>query len=1830
MSAHARTIDGIFGESRRGKVVVAIVATFAMVVTLLFASPPTPAAAITDEQPSFVLTQNDLEFILRQIQISEAHAADELDPSSYELYCPDQGVTAQNCVSNSAMPKGVRTVDGGYNNLLVNQEHFGASDVVFPRLVPAEWQQAEPEVAELGFEPNTPEQTASGACEAGVTCYDQRQGNVFDTEPREISNLIVDQSIENPAIQNQIEAGTAIPVPGTDRVTIANTAPDEGLSAPFNTFTGFFGQFFDHGLDLVGKGGNGTIVVPLNEDDPLFVPGGDSNYITLSRATRIDDGTEHKNLTSPFIDQNQTYSSHPAHQVFLRQYALADGRPVATGRLIEGVNGGMAKWSDVKAQAATVLGIELTDADLLDVPQVVVDPYGNFVPGLGGFPQLITGDPGAPTLVEGSLAGGGADVPANALGTGHAFLDDIAHGSTPVVDETSGELLPRFDENGVAILDPETNEPVLSGYDNDTLNEHFIAGDGRVNENIGLTAVHAVFHAEHNRMVGQIEALLDGADGTEYLVAQDSDERGGLAEFVAAFRGETHSYSSDKASEQLPGYVPAGEAGATPVAGTEDDWLYQERLFQAAKFATEMQYQHLVFEEFGRKISPNIDAVPFNENGYVASVNPAITAEFAHVVYRFGHSMMTEEIGREAVDGGAAMQDVPLLTGFLNPSLFDENGTLSPEEATGSLVNGMTSRIGSQIDEHIVDVLRNNLLGLPLDLAALNLMRGRDTGIAPLQAARASFFAATGDPDLRPYANWTDFGLNTKNGDNFGRAGEKASLVNFVAAYGKHPSVVDATTLEEKRNAAALLVNGAPAGEEFILRFAGSDRFRTAALISQRAFPNVAGQPTADVPVVYITNGQNFPDALAGGAAAAAEGGPILLTSLALDGDVPSATAVELTRLNPERIVVLGDSNSVTVNTMSALAAYTRASAVPDAERVVRLGGENRFHTAALISQRFATEGEERVFIANGLNFPDALAGSAVAARDGSPILLVTPDAIPAHTAAELDRINPDELVILGGIPSVNGAVQAALGQYTDGSVRRIAGVDRYDTALKISQAFFADGSSPRAYISTGANFPDALAGGVAAGLAEAPMILVNPAGASPAALAELERLGVTQLHVLGGYPSVPLAVEEQLAALTPEPLAAPDDRSDFMNSTGAWASLGGQTVTGLEDVDFWIGGLAERLNPFGGMLGSSFNFVFEKQLEDLQFSDRFYYLFRNPGQQLFAALEGNTFSDIIQRNTDASNLPADIFALQDPVLDIDEFGGTLPEGLLQDGDGTYRWVGDEHIELHGTAAADRMRGDEGDDSIWGYEGDDVIEGGSGNDALVGGTGDDILTDLFGDDNLKGKQGNDAIDMGTGIDLGLGGSGDDFLVKGGGDGTFFAGMGDDIVLGTSGRMIVFGGEHDDWVEGSNSGGELLQGDNADQAQNDTLGGDDVVIGRLGNDDVEGEGGDDVLVGEGTGTDRYLGNIGYDWLTYYGQSAGVTSDWAFNRVLDPAIPPNPLAARFNLMEALSGGAGNDTLRGAQTDGGDIPAEEIPLHKLTEEALAALPGFATMLRPAGHADYAARFIQLGEDGPGLANEVIIGGPGSDTVEGRTGDDFIDGDSYLRVQLDYNGERFNSASGQLQARVFSGEINPGDIDIVREIVADPPAATPAVDVAVYSGSVEDYVVTDLGDGYFQVAPVDADNPPTNALAPDGEGSDILRNIERVQFSDGVLVLAQEAVVAFDTDTPTDGSTATPSSITARLLQLDGTTPFDLTGATNVVYTWSSTASPIVADSVWEEAENPLGSASPTFELTLDDLVGQSLRVTVTWTGADGLLRSVTSGPTANPVAADPGDAP
>lgn len=1407
--------------------------------------------------------RSDLDFILKQIKIAEADAAFRQgistgDPNNVAkpLFGPGGSIPTYN------LSWGLRTVDGTYNNPL--HPEWGAADNEFPEPLGTQFKTimvpAGPGGALVPVSYN-PTVDNDGPGPSGA-------GDVFDPYVRTISNLIVDQTLGNPSailtalqragivpaaqqmtVTAQITAayeplrplfnavGTAerlnaeaqaaasaspnnqalqdaaattaanlaaaqaaldaeddglmalldangVELDGVN-VVITNAAPDEGLSAPFNSWFTLFGQFFDHGLDLVAKGGNGTVFIPLMEDDPLYVEGSDTNFMVLTRATLVGPGADGilnddpltavneaadntdrpVNTTTSFVDQNQTYTSHPSHQVFLRAYTLnAAGDPVSTGKLIEGGNGGMATWADLKAQAASMLGIQLVDANVGNVPLLATDPYGEFIRGPNGYPQMVT----TTGLVEGNPAangGLGVLVPANAVLTGHAFLADIAHNAVPD-GLADGDIEIGLENPG--------NEPGV--YDNELLDAHYVAGDGRANENIGLTAVHHVFHSEHNRLVEHTQEVVF-ADAVAML-----DGGASQAEAVAFL----NEWLINDVSE-----VPASAAGLV--------WD-GERLFQAAKFGTEMQYQHLVFEEFARKIQPNINVflVP---DGFDVTIDPSIVAEFAHVVYRFGHSMLTESIDR--FDPNFNPDHIGLIEGFLNPLQFENNGgteTADANVAAGAIVRGMTRQAGNEIDEFVTSALRNNLLGLPLDLATINLARGRDTGVPSLNEARTQFYNATNqDVLLKPYESWVDFAGHLKH---------EASIINFVAAYGTHSLIEGQTTLEGKRNAALTVITG------------------------------------------------------------------------------------------------------------------------------VSVGG-----------------------------------------------------------------------------------------------------------------------------------------------------------------------------------------------------LAVPADRLDFLNATGAYA---GGTLGGLNNVDLWIGGLAEAIMPFGGMLGSTFNFVFEMQMEKLQNGDRFYYLQRLDGLHLFGEMENNSFAAMIMRNTDATHLPSDVFSTPGLILEVNQarqFNDLDGDGTLEStdplGDGILtqlvirnnpatpgadtnylRYTGGDHVVMGGTEANDTIIAGIGDDTLFGDGGNDRLEGGFGNDIINSGDGDDIIVDSGGDDNIKAGKGNDVVHAGPGLDLVMGNDGQDFIFLGTDMGSeVFAGTGNDFIYGNKNAERILGNEGNDWIETGTFDG--APGDNFDEIfSHDEIDGHDVFLGDGGFDEFIGEGGDDIFVGS-AGRGKMVGMSGFDWATYKDNPNFVNADLSIPIVFDeaPTLPQNAALDEYESVEGLSGTRFNDVLTGTNT----LAAERLPALQggtegyrgsaLDAEGIALIAGLQEVLG-AGVTEYSA-------------GDIILGGDGSDVITGQAGDDIIDGDKWLDVQIgvfapgdtDHTGQpiALHNSMTTLAAAMFNGTINPGQLAIVRTIrnSNDQPDSDGIADVdrAVFSGARAEYDITFNPNGTVTVA-------HTGGLATDG--TDTIRNVEILDFTDQDISLS------------------------------------------------------------------------------------------------------------------------
>ena len=297
-----------------------------------------------------------------------------------------------------------------------------------------------------------------------------------------------------------------------------------------------------------------------------------------------------------------------------------------------------------------------------------------------------------------------------------------------------------------------------------------------------------------------------------------------------------------------------------------------------------------------------------------------------------------------------------------------------------------------------------------------------------------------------------------------------------------------------------------------VRRIAGDGRAATAAAVSAATFP------AAGVAVAVVASGADFADALCGGPAAATLGGPVLLTDRT---SLPEATVTELQRLAPTTILLVGGTGAVSTAVEQQLRGL--------APTVERLAGADRYATATAISQRAFTDPVDTVVVAAGTQFPDALAGGPLAAALGVPVLTVAPDHLPDVVAAELDRLAPTTILVMGGAATIGEAVMTALAAHA-GTVTRIAGTTRVDTAVAASRQAFPD-SAAVVHVVTAGSFPDGLAAVPAAGRTGGPVLLVGSRLTS-ALSAELTRLAPREVVILGGTAAVSAAVEDAIADL--------------------------------------------------------------------------------------------------------------------------------------------------------------------------------------------------------------------------------------------------------------------------------------------------------------------------------------------------------------------------------------------------------------------------------------------------------------------------------------------------------------------------------------------------------------------------------------------------------------------------------------------------------------------------------------------------------------------------
>jgi hypothetical protein len=206
----------------------------------------------------------------------------------------------------------------------------------------------------------------------------------------------------------------------------------------------------------------------------------------------------------------------------------------------------------------------------------------------------------------------------------------------------------------------------------------FISGDVRVNENIELTAMHALFGREHNWWAEQI--------------------------------------------------------------ASQNPELSDEQIFQQARAIVIAEIQAITYNEFLPSLLGNRALEPYR--GYDATVNPNIANEFSTAAYRLGHSLVNDDVEFFGNDGREVREELELREAFNNPTLLLETGI-------DSIMKYVASSQSQEIDNHVVDGLRNFLFGDPdqggLDLAALNIQRGRDHGLADYNTVRESYGLGRGE-----------------------------------------------------------------------------------------------------------------------------------------------------------------------------------------------------------------------------------------------------------------------------------------------------------------------------------------------------------------------------------------------------------------------------------------------------------------------------------------------------------------------------------------------------------------------------------------------------------------------------------------------------------------------------------------------------------------------------------------------------------------------------------------------------------------------------------------------------------------------------------------------------------------------------------------------------------------------------------------------------------------------------------------------------------------------------------------------------------------------------
>ncbi|TRW47614.1 cell wall-binding repeat-containing protein [Georgenia yuyongxinii] len=239
--------------------------------------------------------------------------------------------------------------------------------------------------------------------------------------------------------------------------------------------------------------------------------------------------------------------------------------------------------------------------------------------------------------------------------------------------------------------------------------------------------------------------------------------------------------------------------------------------------------------------------------------------------------------------------------------------------------------------------------------------------------------------------------LNTENGD--------ATLRVIIA--GSEKGAVSAAAEQELITAV---------GSANVFRVGGKDRYETATLIADVIKTGKIGSTTLTgvraipTPKVYLARGDDFADALAAGAAAAQQGGVVLLTK----GDSLEFFTGDYFNNN-----AVASANVTAVGGSAVKAAGTKAG--------VKLSGVDRYETAKLVAETFSSGSRANAALASGQDFPDAVVAGAWAAANDAPVLLTKAAETSPFTTVYLTANGAADVTVFGLAGAVTKGVEDAV-----------------------------------------------------------------------------------------------------------------------------------------------------------------------------------------------------------------------------------------------------------------------------------------------------------------------------------------------------------------------------------------------------------------------------------------------------------------------------------------------------------------------------------------------------------------------------------------------------------------------------------------------------------------------------------------------------------------------------------------------------------------------------------------------------------------------------------